>query len=122
VASDASLWVVTYENNDTKSMSVQPGAGSAAPSTGKPQGGIGQGNIGGSRDIVLTRVPPATGGLRARLSAPSALTETLTAIASAIVGQYAVTYTRPDGPLPKVVQMGDMRQGVKVIYPSTPIK
>lgn len=122
LTSGASLWVVTYQNNDTRSLSVQPGAGSAAISTGQVQGGIGQGNIGGSRDVVLTRVPPGTGGLRARLSAPSALTDTLTTIGSAIVGQYAVTYTRPDGPLPKVVQMGDTRQGVKVIYPSTPIK
>jgi hypothetical protein len=122
LASGASLWVVTYENNDTKSMSIQQGAGSAAPSTGQKQGGIGQGNIGGSRDVVLTRVPPGTGGLRARLSAPSALTDTLTTIGSAIVGQYSVTYTRPDGPMPKVVQMGDTRTGVKVIYPSTPIK
>jgi hypothetical protein len=101
---------------------VSPGAGSAAPSTGAAQGGVGTGNRGGSRDIVLTRVPPATGGLRALLSAPSALTDTLTAMASAIVGQYVVTYARPDGPLPKVVQMGDTRQGVKVIYPSTPVK
>jgi hypothetical protein len=122
VASEASLWVVTYENNDTKSMSIQPGAGAFAPSTGQAQGGIGQGNRGGSREIVLTRVPQATGGLRAQLSAPSALTDALTAMASAIVGQYAITYARPDGPLPKGVQMGDLRQGVKVIYPSTPIK
>jgi hypothetical protein len=122
VASGASLWVVTYENNDTKSMSVTPSAGSASIATGQAQGGIGQGNRGGSRDIVLTRVPPATGGLRAQLSTPSALTDTLTVIASAIVDQYAVTYARPDGPLPKLVQMGDTRQGVKVIYPSTPIK
>jgi len=122
LTSGASLWVVTYQNNGTKAMSVQPGAGAFAPSTGQPQGGVGQGNIGGSRDVVLTRVPVGTGGLRAQLSAPSALTDTLTGIASAIVGQYAVTYTRPDGPMPKVVQMGDTRQGVKVIYPSTPIK
>jgi hypothetical protein len=122
VASGASLWVVTYENNDTKSSSILPGAGAFLPSSTQPQGGIGQGNRGGSREIVLTRVPPATGGLRAQLSAPSALTDVLTTMASAIVGQYAVTYTRPDGPMPKVVQMGDIRQGVKVIYPSTPIK
>ena len=111
VASEASLWVVTYENNDTKSMSIQPGAGACAPSTGHAQGGIGQGNRGGSREIVLTRVPQATGGLRAQLSAPSALTDALTAMASAIVGQCAITHARPDGPLAKGVQMGDTAAG-----------
>jgi hypothetical protein len=120
VASGASLWVVTYENNDTKAMRLRGGSGSTVG--GKSQGGVGTGNVGGSRETVLVRVPPATGGLRAVLSTPSALPDTLTAIGSAIVGQYAVTYARPDGPLPKVVQMGDTRQGVKVIYPSTPVK
>jgi hypothetical protein len=120
VASGASLWVVTYENNDTKAILLKGGSGSTIG--GKSQGGVGQGNTGGSRETVLARVPPATGGLRAVLSTPSALPDTLTAIGSAIVGQYAVTYTRPDGPMPKLVQMGDTRTGVKVIYPSTPIK
>jgi hypothetical protein len=122
VDSGASLWAVTYQNSATNAMSARSGAGAAAASSGKKQGDVGAVNNGESRDIVLTRVPAATGGLRARLSTPSALTEALSLVASAIVGQYAVTYTRPDGPTPKAVQMGDTRAGVKVIYPSTPIK
>lgn len=122
VTSGASLWVVTYENSATAAISQRGGAGASAASKGKAQGDIGAVNVGQSRDIVLTRVPAATGGLRARLSTPSALPDALSLVASAIVGQYAVSYTRPDGPMPKLVQMGDTRQGVKVIYPSTPIK
>jgi hypothetical protein len=121
-ASGASVWVVTYENSATAAITQRGGAGAAAASSGKKQGDVGATNVGQSRDIVLTRVPAATGGLRARLSTPSALSDALTMVGSAIAGQYAVTYTRPDGPLPKLVQMGDTRQGVKVIYPSTPIK
>ena len=122
VASGASLWAVTYQNSATTAILQRGGSGAAAAAHGGRQGDVGVVSVGAGRDIVLTRVPPATGGLRAMLSTPSALPDTLSAVASAIVGQYAVTYTRPDGPTPKLVQMGDTRPGVKVIYPSTPIK
>jgi hypothetical protein len=122
VASGASLWVVTYGNNATKNMGIKPGSGSGVAASGMPQGGIGTGNVGQNRDIVLSNVPGGTGGVRVMLSLSSGLSETLTRFAAVILSQYAVTYARPEGPLPKVVQMGSRREGVKIGYPSTPIK
>jgi hypothetical protein len=123
VASGASLWGVTYQNNATKTLQGNTGgAGAGAASAGTNQGGVGTGNNGDVRDVLLQQVPQGTGGLHLQIAVASALRETLPAIAAAIVGQYAVTYTRGDGPTPKTVQMGETKPGVTILYPSTPIK
>ena len=56
------------------------------------------------------------------IEVPSALQVALEQLAAALVSQYAVTYTRPEGPTPKALQMGQMRNGVKILYPATPPK
>lgn len=123
VASGASLWAVSYSNAASKLLTIQPGsgAGAAAVDAGKA-GGIGNGNSGQNRDALLARVPPGTGGARLMIEVPSALEVALGQVAAALTNQYTVTYTRPDGPMPKTLQMGQTRNGVKIIYPATPPK
>jgi hypothetical protein len=123
VASGASLWAVTYQNAATMAlMGNTAGQGAAAISGGGGQGGVGMGNNGEVRDAVLHSVPEGTGGLRTLLTVPSALREALPQVAAALVGQYALTYARPDGPTPKNMQMAEMKPGVTVLFASTPIK
>lgn len=115
---EASLWVVTYQNNDTRNLQTQ---GNNGNNPGKGSRGVGTGDVGQSRDYVLTKAP-GLGGVHALLTVPTDLTNALTLIGSALTSQYAVTYARPDGPMPKQVQMGDTREGVKVFYSQIPVK
>src|SRR5262249_58335825 len=98
--SGASLWALTYQNQLTKNLK-------------NGGGGIGTGNVGQSRDFVLEKAAPL-GGLRAQITAPVDLPTILPSLAEIIVGQYAVTYTRPDGPMPKLFQMASSRPDRKV--------
>lgn len=122
VASGASLWAVSYQNSASQALSIKLGSGAGAAAGDSKGGGVGAGNTGQNRDVILTRVPPGTGGVRLQITTPTALEVTLGQIAAALAGQYAVTYTRPDGPMPKQLQMGHTRNGVRVIYPATPPK
>jgi hypothetical protein len=106
--SGASLWAVTYQNQLTKNLK-------------NGGGGIGTGNVGQSRDFVLEKAAPL-GGLRAQITAPVDLPTVLTTLADIIVGQYAVTYTRPEGPMPKLFQMATTRPDVKIGYNQFPVK
>jgi hypothetical protein len=122
VASGASLWAASYQNAASRLLSVQSGSGAGAAAGNSKGGGIGNGNSGQNRDTILTRVPAGTGGARLTVEVATALQGALDQIAAALVGQYAVTYARPDGPMPKVLQMGQTRNGVKIVYPTTPPK
>lgn len=106
--SGASLWALTYQNQLTKNLK-------------NGGGGIGTGNVGQSRDFVLEKAAPL-GGLRAQITAPVDLPTILPSLAQIIVGQYAVTYTRPEGPMPKLFQMASARPDVKVGYNQFPVK
>ena len=66
--------------------------------------------------VVSGQAPVGGAGPRRGSSRPAAGPD------AALVSQYAVTYTRPEGPTPKALQMGQMRNGVKIIYPATPPK
>jgi hypothetical protein len=123
VGSAASLWVVTYQNTSSKAQQGNTGGqGAGAIMSGGNQGGVGTGDNGQVRDALLASVPEGTGGLRLQIAVPTALRETLPKIAAAIVGQYALTYARADGPMPKVLQIGETQPGVTIHYASTPIK
>ena len=102
---------MSYSNAASRLLSIQPGSGAGAAS-GDKAGGIGNANSGQNRDTLLARVPPGTGGARLMIEVPSALQVALEQLAAALVSQYAVTYTRPEGPTPKALQMGQMRNGV----------
>jgi hypothetical protein len=109
--SGASLWAVSYSNDVTKRL--------IAAST---KGGIGSANTGQNRDVILENAPRGTGGFRMNVEVPTALEGALTKMAGAILGQYEITYTRPEGPTPKQLQMGQTRNGVTISYPTTPPK
>jgi hypothetical protein len=124
VASGASVWAVTYQNTATKGLQGNTGGGGSGTtgSGDNAQGNVGTGNNGQVRDLLLQSVPGGTGGVRQLIQVPSALSEALGQVAAAIVGQYALTYARADGPMPKVVQVGETQPGVTIHYASTPIK
>ena len=66
-----------------------------------------------TRDVVLNAVTRNTGGTREFIVAPSALTTVLERFADALTSQYELTYKRP-GPSAQVVQVGTLRQNVKL--------
>jgi hypothetical protein len=96
IASGASLWAVSYRNSASTTTSAQGGQ---------------------PRDLIFNALTSETGGMRKTLSASSAIAAQLKAVADALLGQYAVTYTRPDGPAPKVLQMAVARPGASILMP-----
>jgi hypothetical protein len=66
------------------------------------------------RDVVLTQITKNTGGHREFIVAESAIETHLTSFADALAAQYEVTYKRPEGPRPNVVQTGTTRQGTRL--------
>lgn len=118
VASGASVWAVSYRNNDTKNLGGVQGDGAAGAATGT-SGEIGTSGNSQNRDPILNLLPAGTGGFRLTVAVPTALEFALGQVARALLGQYALTYARPDGPAPKQLQMG-ARAGVKILYPTTP--
>jgi hypothetical protein len=95
VGSEASFWSVSYRAGQT---------GSTPP----------------SRQIVLDALPPQTGGVRVLVNTPATLGANLTRIAEVLAAQYAVTYTRPDGATPKLLQMAVAVAGAQMLVPRTP--
>lgn len=85
--SRAQLWTVSLEKNRTR-----------------------QDNL-AQRDVVLNAMTQATGGRREFISAESAIEGYMKMYADALLGQYAVTYKRPNADRPKVVQTGLTRNG-----------
>ncbi len=71
-------------------------------------------NKNAKRDVVLTQLTKNTGGHREFIVAQSAIETHLTQFAGALVSQYEVTYKRPEGPRPNVVQTGTTRQGTRL--------
>lgn len=122
IASNASLWAVTYQNTASKGISNGGSSGAGAAGAGVNLGGVGQGDVGAAVEYILSKAPEATGGRRDQLTTSTALTDSLTRIANSIQGQYAITYARPDNKTPKLVQCGNSTAGVTVLYSTTPIK
>ncbi len=91
--SGASVWTVSYNSGTTAS---------------DPRG------------IVFDALTKNTGGRREVIASPSALEQYMVQVAKALTSQYAVTYTRPAGAKPTLVQVGVTRQGLSLhtsIYP-----
>jgi hypothetical protein len=122
VQSGASMWAVSYSNDASRLLVIKEGGGAGAVNTEARQGGIGSGNTGQNRDLLLKNVPQGTGGFRVVIEVPTALEQTLNKLAAGLLAQYEVTYTRPEGPTPKLLQMGQVRDGVRISYPATPPK
>jgi len=64
--------------------------------------------------IVLTDLAKNTGGRHETLMGQAALESTFMEYADNLLSQYAVTYRRPAGETPRLVQVGVIRQGVKL--------
>ena len=89
------LWAVSIASNADASNSSQ---GSTA-----------------SRELILTNVTAASGGMRLSGIAPTALEAQLKSIADALGSQYVVTYARPDdAPAPTDIR-GMSTRGLKVL-------
>lgn len=72
------------------------------------------------RGVVLDALAKNTGGRRETIASESALELYMTNIARALANQYEVTFVRPAGSQPKLLQVGVTRQGLSLhtsIYP-----
>jgi len=120
LAANASVWAVTYQNTASKSIQQNGGNSGDAGTTG---GIIGSGAVGQNLNYVLTKVPEGTGGMRDQIAVANGLTGSLTTIANALVGQYALTYTRTSsGPPPQMLELGQSKPGAQILYATAPVK
>lgn len=99
LASHASLWSLTYQNAESARV---------------------RGKVGANRDTVLNNLTKQTGGIRIPVPQAQGLDVQMKKIAEVLLGQYAVTYERPDGPAPKMLQMAVARPGAQMLVPQTP--
>lgn len=93
VASGASVWAVSYNSG---TVAQDP------------------------RGVVLDALAKNTGGRRETIASQSALEMYMTNIANALANQYELTFQRPAGAQPKLIQVGVRRQGLSLhtsIYP-----
>jgi hypothetical protein len=100
-ASGASLWVVSYRNTTSNTATAQGGQ---------------------LRDLIFNRLTTETGGIRLSISASSAIEGQLKRVSDMLLAQYAVTYKRPDGAAPKLLQMAVARPGAQMLVARTPPK
>lgn len=73
-----------------------------------------------SRGVVLPKLASETGGRHEIIVGQSELVQKLKETATVLLGQYEVTYTRPNGPAPQVLQFGVARMGVKMLHTRFP--
>lgn len=89
--SGAAVWAISIQ-----------GTQDAATATSGTQGADPLGPV---REVILENLPPATGGERLTALTATALEPLLKRVAHALLSQYVVTYTRPDGAAaPRAVQ------------------
>jgi hypothetical protein len=113
LASGVSMWSVSFRNVASISTSA------SAEAKG---GGIGSGNVGQNRDMILNNLTGQTGGTRLTVNAASAIEASLGEIANLLLAQYSVTYKRPEGPAPAQLQIAVARPGARVLIPRVPPK
>ena len=99
--SRASLWFVSFHN-----------IGAGEKTTGSQP----------NRDLILANLPTQTGGIRNVVNTTNVLEANLKRVADVLLAQYAVTYTRPEGATPKLLQMAVARPGAQMLVPQMPPK
>ncbi|HUL74040.1 MAG TPA: VWA domain-containing protein [Vicinamibacterales bacterium] len=99
LATRASLWAVSFKNSESARV--------------KGQGGQ-------SRDQVLNNLTSQTGGVRLTVGTSNVLEPQLQKVAQVLLAQYLVTYERPEGPAPKLLQMAVARPGAQMLVPKVP--
>lgn len=108
VASNASVWAVTYQNAASRSIQQNGGNNGDAGTQG---GMVGTGAVGQNLSYVLSRVPAGTGGMHEQVVSANGLSGTLATVANALIGQYALTYTRASNDkMPQVLESGRRRR------------
>ena len=88
-------------------VSIQAAGGAA--------GNTDQRDTNNARDLILSRIPEASGGMRLTAVSNTTVETLMKRVAACLTSQYVVTYTRPDGPPAKVVQATATR-GEKVVF------
>jgi hypothetical protein len=120
LTSNASVWAVTYQNTASKSIQQNGGNNGDAGTSG---GMVGTGAVGQNLSYILSKVPEGTGGMRDQIVSANGLVASLTTVASAITGQYALTYERTStGPMPQVLELGQTKPGAQILYATAPVK
>jgi hypothetical protein len=99
IASHASLWSLTYQNAESARV---------------------RGKVGANREAVLNNLTKQTGGIRIPVPQAQGLDAQMKKVAEVLIGQYAVTYERPDGATPKLLQMAVARPGAQMLVPQVP--
>lgn len=99
MASHASLWSLTYQNAESARV---------------------RGKVGANRDTVLNNLTKQTGGIRIPVPQSAGLDLQMKKIAEVLLGQYVVTYERPEGAAPKMLQMAVARPGAQMLVPQVP--
>lgn len=79
-------------------------------------------NRNNSRGVVLPQLAKETGGRHEVIVGQSALVDLLHHTAGFLLGQYEVTYTRPAGPMPTLLQVGVKRLNVTIYATRFPPK
>ena len=90
-AAHASLWALTYQNAESARV---------------------RGKVGANREAVLSNLTKQSGGIRIPVPQAAGLDVQMKKVAEVLLGQYAVTYERPDGAAPKMLQMAVARPAV----------
>jgi VWFA-related protein len=100
-ATGTSLWAVSFRNPEASDL-------------------IGGSNGSQTREQVLSGLTGGTGGVQRTVNVSSAIPVQLRQIADTLLSQYVVTYTRPDGPAPRLLQVVVNRPGVQVLASKVP--
>jgi hypothetical protein len=74
------------------------------------------------RDVLLSNLTVQSGGVHVRVNTSMAIEPNLKRVAEVLLAQYAVTYSRPDGAAPKLLQMAVARPGAQMLVPRLPPK
>ncbi len=99
LASHASLWSLTFQNAESARV---------------------RGKVGANREAVLNNLTKQSGGIRIPVPAAQGLDQQMKKIAEVLLGQYEVTYERPDGAAPKLLQMSVARPGAQMLVRQVP--
>ena len=99
LAAHASLWALTYQNAESARV---------------------RGKVGANREAVLSNLTKQSGGIRIPVPLAAGLDVQMKKVAEVLLGQYAVTYERPDGAAPKMLQMAVARPGAQMLVPQMP--
>jgi VWFA-related protein len=113
--SRAAFWAVSYRNEASTTIAAVPGSAAQHGSSSVTGTQASQ-----NRDVILSNLTVQTGGARLTVAVASAIESSLRQIATALLSQYELSYTRPDGASPKQLQITVSRPGAHVLTQHLP--